>query len=382
MKKITIKILAIVAAIAAVVIGVLIFTNNNFNKYLDLGNKALLDMDYDNAIIAFDKAIDIDPKRPEAYIGMAEVYVALEEYGTAYEYLEKGYHKTNHISILEKMDEVIAAQKENDASGETGDTTGAADNDDTGNDSNSSDLENENGDNSDNNGDGSATDDDGSDDEDSNDEDALSEGKTSLGFDPRAFTFFGYPVCEDHYEEWKAAIGYNGNEDPMSEGNRVPSGTYGDIAAYTYNGAAANEYHYSKMFDLSDPANYYMDAEYGEIMTPYLFWGMDGMDGKKYSAGIQSLDTTNYKHIIEEALDGPIHIGDDLQTVLNMINSGTELVYSAEPVTLDDGVNIVFQETTAELGPFDKHILASRDDFYLQIAFKGDKVVHLVMGYN
>ena len=39
--------------------------------YLDLGQKYLLDGDYEQAIVAFQKAIEIEPNNSELYIGLA-----------------------------------------------------------------------------------------------------------------------------------------------------------------------------------------------------------------------------------------------------------------------------------------------------------------------
>ncbi|WP_031547580.1 tetratricopeptide repeat protein [Oribacterium sp. FC2011] len=41
---------------------------------LTLGNKYLIDMDYEQAILTFDKVIKIDPKNTDAYIGLGESY--------------------------------------------------------------------------------------------------------------------------------------------------------------------------------------------------------------------------------------------------------------------------------------------------------------------
>ena len=43
-------------------------------KYLDLGQKYLTEMDYEQAIIAYNKAIEIDPKNIEAYQALTNIY--------------------------------------------------------------------------------------------------------------------------------------------------------------------------------------------------------------------------------------------------------------------------------------------------------------------
>ena len=45
-----------------------------WQEQYDLGVRYLSDGNYEEAILAFTAAIDIDPKRPEAYIGLADSY--------------------------------------------------------------------------------------------------------------------------------------------------------------------------------------------------------------------------------------------------------------------------------------------------------------------
>ena len=43
-------------------------------EQLDLGSKYMAELDYENAIIALNKAIEIDPKNVDAYAMLAKVY--------------------------------------------------------------------------------------------------------------------------------------------------------------------------------------------------------------------------------------------------------------------------------------------------------------------
>ena len=49
-----------------------------WQEQYDLGVRYLSEGNYEEAIIAFTAAIDIDPKRPEAYLSLAQVYTAKE----------------------------------------------------------------------------------------------------------------------------------------------------------------------------------------------------------------------------------------------------------------------------------------------------------------
>lgn len=61
-------------------------------RYLNDGN-------YEEAIIAFTAAIEIDPKRPEAYLGAAEAYRGMGDANSARKILEQGYAATNDSSL-------------------------------------------------------------------------------------------------------------------------------------------------------------------------------------------------------------------------------------------------------------------------------------------
>ncbi len=47
---------------------------NKLQKQLDLGTKYLDDMDYEQALVAFEAALDIDPMNVDAYLGIVSTY--------------------------------------------------------------------------------------------------------------------------------------------------------------------------------------------------------------------------------------------------------------------------------------------------------------------
>ena len=61
----------------------------SLQKNLDLGDKYLLNMDYDGAITAFSKAIKIDGMNADAYIGRGDAYKAKGDYASAWADYEK-----------------------------------------------------------------------------------------------------------------------------------------------------------------------------------------------------------------------------------------------------------------------------------------------------
>ena len=92
------KIIGIAAAILAVLvlIAVIVLVVNNisagrYNRLIDKGNNYLDQMDYDDGIVAFDEAIQIDPKRPEAYEGKVNIYIAKGDYESALSVINDGF---------------------------------------------------------------------------------------------------------------------------------------------------------------------------------------------------------------------------------------------------------------------------------------------------
>ena len=78
--KVLIVLGVILAVIVAVVMTVVLAGQGREKKLqtqLDLGNKYLAEEQYEDAIVAFEAAISIEPKTPEAYKGLAEGYGGL-----------------------------------------------------------------------------------------------------------------------------------------------------------------------------------------------------------------------------------------------------------------------------------------------------------------
>lgn len=115
-----------------------------WQEQYDLGVRYLSEGNYEEAILAFTAAIEIDPKRApayvgrgdtyvlsgvteenlaaakadyetaieldetsaEAYLGLADVYLSMGDKGTAIATLERGYAITNDENILSKLEQV------------------------------------------------------------------------------------------------------------------------------------------------------------------------------------------------------------------------------------------------------------------------------------
>ena len=113
-KGIWIAIIAVLMVVLAVVIGIAIFTNSPAQKYrrqIKLAEKYLDELDYDKAIASYKAAIEIDPKNPEAYEGLADVYIEIDDVEAAIDILESGLKKTKDEGLEKK---IARLEKENE----------------------------------------------------------------------------------------------------------------------------------------------------------------------------------------------------------------------------------------------------------------------------
>lgn len=60
-------------------------------EQLELGNKYLTEANYEQAIVAFNKVIELDPKIFEAYEKAAEVYIKQNNSEQAFSYVERAF---------------------------------------------------------------------------------------------------------------------------------------------------------------------------------------------------------------------------------------------------------------------------------------------------
>lgn len=97
-------------------------TKKDWQEQYDLGMRYLEDGDYEEAILAFSAAIEIDSSRPEAYMGRAEAYIAVNEPEKAL----KDYKKAQKLAkneddedltdeledLIEELEEIIEEMDE------------------------------------------------------------------------------------------------------------------------------------------------------------------------------------------------------------------------------------------------------------------------------
>ena len=89
-----------------------------WQEQYDLGVKYLSDGNYEEAVIAFTAAIDIDPRRPEAYEKAAEAYEALGDLEAAAEILARGYEATGDSGLAERLAQLQEAPDSDEQSEE------------------------------------------------------------------------------------------------------------------------------------------------------------------------------------------------------------------------------------------------------------------------
>ncbi len=79
---------------------------NEWQIQYDLGMKYLSEGNYEEAIIAFTAAIELEPKNADAYLGMAEVYIAQNDFDAAIAILEQGLAEVNDEALQARLDEL------------------------------------------------------------------------------------------------------------------------------------------------------------------------------------------------------------------------------------------------------------------------------------
>ncbi|MDF2539772.1 MAG: hypothetical protein K0S76_2793 [Herbinix sp.] len=102
--KVIITAVILLLLIGAVITGILVSSTGktgSVEKKLELGEKYLSELKYEDAIIAFQEVVEIEPKNVDAYLGIATAYVALDQPEEAVKWLEQG------IETIEEAGEVV-----------------------------------------------------------------------------------------------------------------------------------------------------------------------------------------------------------------------------------------------------------------------------------
>ena len=78
---------------------------------LQLADRYLSEQNYEQAIIEFEKVLEIEPMNVDAYLGLAEAYMALGQTDKAVRILEEGIEKTDNDRLKDKLEEIRESLK-------------------------------------------------------------------------------------------------------------------------------------------------------------------------------------------------------------------------------------------------------------------------------
>ena len=76
---------------------------NRWQEQYDLGMQYLEEGNYEEAIVAFMAAIEVDGKKPDTYYSLSEAYAFIGDYDMAIQTLENGVNATNSSDIMEYL---------------------------------------------------------------------------------------------------------------------------------------------------------------------------------------------------------------------------------------------------------------------------------------
>ncbi len=96
------------SVLTILLIALLLFgCGNSYQKQYDLGIRYLSDGNYEEAIIAFTAAIEIDAKRAEACIGLYDVYITQGDIDAAQQILQQGISITDDEKLYALLEELL-----------------------------------------------------------------------------------------------------------------------------------------------------------------------------------------------------------------------------------------------------------------------------------
>ncbi len=79
-------------------------TESKYTAQIETAQKYLAEANYSQAIVAYEKAIEIDEEQVEPYLALANIYVEQEDYDSAKQILRQGYAVTKSARIQGKLE--------------------------------------------------------------------------------------------------------------------------------------------------------------------------------------------------------------------------------------------------------------------------------------
>lgn len=107
-----------ILAVAAIAVVAVIAVNVNHSgsdlqAQLDLGKRYVSELDYENAVIAYEEALKIDPYCLEAYLGLSDAYMALGQQDKAIEIMEQAKKMLpDSVEVYASLAQMYASQNQ------------------------------------------------------------------------------------------------------------------------------------------------------------------------------------------------------------------------------------------------------------------------------
>ncbi len=115
-KSLLTKIAALLLFTAIILTGCQAAEQVNIAEMLTGAQKYLAELDYEQAIIEFNKILEIDPMNVDAYIGLADAYLQAGDVDSAIRALQQGYERTTSNEIKQKLKALVNLSGEADDS--------------------------------------------------------------------------------------------------------------------------------------------------------------------------------------------------------------------------------------------------------------------------
>ncbi|MDO5417935.1 MAG: hypothetical protein Q4F29_12085 [Lachnospiraceae bacterium] len=101
------KIITVFLLTAILLTGCARMEDYRVNRQLDMGKQYLVEFEYDKAMLAYSKALQIEPKSMAAYHGLSDVFTAQNEVDSSINVLKKGLSVADGLSMEEKSADMV-----------------------------------------------------------------------------------------------------------------------------------------------------------------------------------------------------------------------------------------------------------------------------------
>ena len=109
---IVIAVLLIIGSVTAIAVTNYNSVSNRATRGIELAERYLNEQNYEQAIIEFQKVLEIEPMNVDAYLGLANVYEEMGDVDKAAEILQDGLEKTGDERIQQRNDELLKQEEE------------------------------------------------------------------------------------------------------------------------------------------------------------------------------------------------------------------------------------------------------------------------------